>query len=281
MAGDAADATTILPSPSPSPSSAAGVDRPEPRSVALLEPAPDGVAERFAETVGPRNPVRVFLAAIFSGYALLVALMIAIGLVLTELILPIGNLEREDNDINRWLADNRSPGLEDASWVGSTLAGGHVIPVVVGGLLIAFLVMRRWLLAAFTLFAISVESGSYRATTLVVERDRPPVERLESLPVEASFPSGHTAASVALFGGLLLLLASRVQRGWFWALTWVLVIAIPLFVAWARLYRGMHHVTDVVAGLLMGALALVVTVFAARAATAAAARRDTAEGSRT
>jgi hypothetical protein len=65
---------------------------------------------------------------------------------------------------------------------------------------------------------ICIESGSYRATTLVVERDRPPVHRLEGLDPTASFPSGHIAATVALYGGLLLLLASWVGRRWFSAL---------------------------------------------------------------
>jgi membrane-associated phospholipid phosphatase len=40
------------------------------------------------------------------------------------------------------------------------------------------------------------------------------------------------------------------------------------------MYRGMHHLTDSAAGLLLGVGALFVTVFAARAAGAAADRRD-------
>ena len=108
-------------------------------------------------------------------------------------------------------AATRTPTLVDLSWVGSTLAGGLVIPSLVGVLLLVFLLSRHWRLAAFTLFVICIESGAYRATTLVVHRDRPDVHRLESLPVNASYPSGHTAASVALFGGLLLVLASRVE----------------------------------------------------------------------
>jgi membrane-associated phospholipid phosphatase len=54
-------------------------------------------------------------------------------------------------------------------------------------------------------------------------------------------------------------------------------IAIPLFVAWSRLYRGMHHVTDTGAGVLMGLAALAVIVFVARATRAAARRRDASE----
>ena len=59
---------------------------------------------------------------------------------------------------------------------------------------------------------------------------------------------------------------------------WALAVAIPAFVIWSRMLRGMHHVTDVTAGVLMGIGALCVTVFAARARRgAAAARRETLE----
>jgi undecaprenyl-diphosphatase len=243
------------------------------KDVPLLEARRDGWAESFARRLGA-GPIPVFLAAVLLGYAALVALAVGAGLVLTELLLPIGGFAAWDENINRWLADHRNSQLEHLSWIGSTLAGGVVIPVVVGLCVVTFLVLRRWRLAAFVLFVICVESGAYRATTLVVHRDRPAVDRLESLPVDASYPSGHTAASLALYGGLLLVLASYVRRAGVTVLVCCLLVAIPLFVAWARMYRGMHHLTDSAAGLLLGVGALVVTVFAARAAGAAAERRD-------
>ena len=179
------------------------------------------------------------------GYAALLALISGVGLVLTQLLLPIGGFAAWEESINRWLADHRDPSLEHLSWIGSTLAGGVVIPVVVGALLVAFVAFRRWRLAAFVLFVICIESGAYRATTLIVHRDRPEVDRLESLPVDASYPSGHTAAALALYGGLLLVLASRRASHQSSPSQHArLLVAIPLFVAWARMYRGMHHLTD-------------------------------------
>ena len=276
---DAADSTAQVVALPPLPGAhTASREADEPRSVELLEPTPGAAAESVARRLGATHPVRVFLSTVVAGYALLVGLTIAAGLLLTELLVPNRGFEKWDNDINRWLAERRSPGLTDLSWVGSTLAGGLVIPAVVGVLLVVFLLKRSWLLAAFTLFVICVESGSYRATTLVVHRDRPPVHRLESLPVEASFPSGHIAATVALYGGLLLLRASRVGRRWFSVLAVALAIGLALFVGWARMYRGMHHVTDSAAGVVLGLLALGVVVFAARAATAASNARDAARG---
>jgi membrane-associated phospholipid phosphatase len=240
----------------------------------VLEPRPDGLADRFSRRFGPENPVRAFIVALLAGYALLVTAMVFLGLFLIHVLLPIGGLQEADEDFSQWLADNRSPTQEDISWVGSTLSGGHVIPAVIGISLVTFLIMRRWILAAFVVFVVAVESASYRATSLIVERERPDVERLESLPVDASSPSGHTAAAVARYGGLLLLLTSRFDNAVVRVLAVVVGVAIPLFVAWARMYRGMHHLSDVIAGLLMGLGALVILVFAARAARAAAERRD-------
>ena len=166
------------------------------------------------------------------------------------------------------------PTQEDISWVGSTLSGGHVIPAVIGIGLVTFLLMRRWLLAAFVFFVVAVESATYRATSLIVERERPEVERLESLPVDASYPSGHTAAAVAMYGGLLLLLASRFDNA---------VVRVITVVS----RRGHPAVRRVVARRIAACIisatsspgcsglgALVILVFAARAARAATDRRD-------
>ena len=238
-----------------------------PAGLPLLEPQPGGLADRFSARFGPENPVRVFIVALLAGYALLVTGMVFLGLTMIYVILPIGGLGESDEDVSEWLAGHRSPTQEHLSWIGSTLAGGLVIPVVIGLCLLVFCLTRHWLLAAFVLFAVAVESGSYRATSLIVERQRPDVDRLESLPVDASYPSGHTAASIALYGGLLLLIASRIQNLAVRIAALVVGIAIPIFVAWSRMYRGMHHLTDVGAGVFMGLAALVIIVFAARAAT--------------
>ncbi len=240
----------------------------------LLRAEADGFAHHVSQRVGATHPVRAFLTVVLSGYTILAGLSIAVGLLLTELLFSVDRFERWDNGINLWLVERRSSTLDEASWVGSTAAGGVAIPVLVGVLLVVFVVKRRWLLATFTLFLICVESGTYRATTLFVHRDRPPVDRLEGLPADESFPSGHTAATVALFGGLLLVLASSVRRAWFTALVTVFILSLTTFVAWARLYRGMHHLTDVMAGVVIGALAIVVTVFSSRVADGAARQRD-------
>jgi undecaprenyl-diphosphatase len=149
-----------------------------------------------------------------------------------------------------------------------------VLPIVVGTLAIVCLLLRKWLVAAFLVFVLGVESASYRTTTLVIHSHRPRVVRLEHLPVNASYPSGHTAASVAVYGGLALLLTSRFTNSAFRAVVWALALGIVAFVAVSRMYRGMHHPLDVGGGIVVGVAAIVVVVFACRTASAAAASRD-------
>jgi undecaprenyl-diphosphatase len=143
-------------------------------------------------------------------------------------------------------------------------------PIVVGVIAIACAVARKWRIMAFVVFALGVESATYRATTLVVHSHRPRVVRLEHLAVNASYPSGHTAASIAVYGGLVLLLTSTFTGGVFRAFAWTFALAMVTFVAAARMYRGMHHPLDVAGGVVVGVAAVIVLVFACRTAGAAA-----------
>jgi undecaprenyl-diphosphatase len=51
---------------------------------------------------------------------------------------------------------------------------------------------------------------------------------------------------------------------------WVVAALIPVFVAFSRMYRGMHHPLDVVGGVLVGIAALSAVVLVTRASGRAA-----------
>jgi undecaprenyl-diphosphatase len=186
---------------------------------------------------------------------------------------PHWGIGAADERVDVWLAAHRTHTRTDASLIGSMVAGGVVLPVVVGLIALACVALRKWLIAAFTVFSLGVESAAYRVTTLFVHVHRPRVPRLENLPVNASYPSGHTAAAIAVYGGLALLLTSRFKSAGFRLLAWTFAVVMVTFVATSRMYRGMHHPLDVVGGIVVGIAALVVVVFACRAAGATADAR--------
>src|SRR5690349_18117526 len=183
-----------------------------------------GVAERWGVRGGLGHPVLVFLAGIVGAVALISTVSIALGFLVTRAILHIGGVAHWDEHVNVWLAAHRTPFRTHVSLIGSIMSGGVVLPIVVGLSALASAVKRKWRVASFLVFVLAVESASYRITTLVIHRHRPRVVRLENLPVNASYPSGHTAASIAVYCGLALLLTSLVRNRAFRAATWLVAL---------------------------------------------------------
>jgi len=155
----------------------------------------------------------------------------------------------EDN-VNRVLARHRTPALNGVSGFFSTLAD---TPSAITLSAVAFLAIRaltgRWPEALFVAAALLVELAVFLLTTLTVERARPAVPHLDAAPPTSSFPSGHTAAATALYAAVVLV-ARRHRTPW---PVWLL-LGVPAAVGLSRLYRGMHHPSDVVAGMVLGAL---------------------------
>lgn len=250
-------------------------------------PALDARAGSLSARVGQRfahlHPVVVFVGGLLLSYALLATVTLVVGFVFTETILPLGGLEEADSGTVEWLVEQRTPTLNDVSFFGSEISGGIALPVLVGLLAIGFAVRRHWLLAAFVIFGVALESATYRTTVLFVDRERPDVPRLDELPPDASFPSGHVAASIAVYAGLALLITSRLTSRAARIVIWAIAVAIPMVVGVSRMYRGMHHPLDTLAGVLVGTAALALVVFVARVTGIVARGREQAKavGART
>jgi membrane-associated phospholipid phosphatase len=250
------------------------VQREDRWAVPVLDARRGGPAEHLAGRLRGRHPAAVFFAALLAGFVVLGLISIALGLLLTDVMLDARGVARTDESAVKSLVAERTPFLTDASEVGSTVGGAPLLPILVGAIALVCALLRKWRIAAFAVFALVVESATYRVTSLAVPRERPHVKRLEDLPVDASFPSGHTAASIAVYAGLVLLLTSRFRTRGLRFAAWAVAIVIPVFVALARMYRGMHHPLDVAGGLVIGIGALLVLLFACRAAGAAHAARS-------
>lgn len=260
----------------PAPSSTGHRSRPSP--IPVLDAAPDGPAEHIAERLDGRRPAVAFALTAIAGYLGLLGLTIALGLLLTRVVLTSGDsLWRDDEQLNVWFARERSPRLDDVSYVGSLIGDIPVLPgLVVLSMILLFFAGRRILAAAFIATAGLAELATYRVTSLLVHRDRPLVVRMDpQLPANQSYPSGHVAASIAVYFALALVISSRTRRTWVRVAVWSLAVLFPLSVALSRLYRGMHHLSDVAAGVLVGTGALLVALLAARACDAVVRRRAT------
>lgn len=178
----------------------------------------------------------------------LFAVIVAVGLVITG---PLRGLEGE-NDLNRWFQDGRTSTGETITLFMSSM--GNTEYIIGVAVLVALLVLwrtRAWWFAVVPLLAISLQSTVFVTAAWVVGRSRPNVERLDPTPPTSSYPSGHVGASTALYVAFALM-ATRIENLVARRVLVTLCILVPLAVSYARLYRGAHHLTDILLGIVNG-----------------------------
>ncbi len=200
------------------PTVVAGTDRVEPSStpqaldsrVALFEPEPGGLAERTASRLGTRSPFAGGAIVGALSYVVLAALFTVIGLLLTQVVFGDGP-PRGDIAVNEWFADRRTSTANTLTKIGSHLSETATV-IAVAAVVVAILGMKRhWRSIAFLATGLILEVTVFLTTTLLVDRDRPEVEKLDSAPPTSSFPSGHVAAAIVLYVGIALIVATHVR----------------------------------------------------------------------
>jgi undecaprenyl-diphosphatase len=178
------------------------------------------------------------------------ALTLVVGLVL-DMVQTREGFARWDDSAARWGAAHTSGTAESVVRVITQLGS---TPVVISLCVIVSIVeYRRIPTRAVPAFLVTVVASQLVITNLIkviVGRDRPDVARLVSAS-GSSFPSGHTAASAALYAAIALVVGRRRSRHTKAVLAGV-AGGITVAVATSRVLLGAHWLTDVIAGAALG-----------------------------
>lgn len=198
----------------------------------------------------PAHPWAV-VARLLVVAVLLVGVLLGVGYLLTVVAAgtPVADA---DVGLVQTVATLRVPLLDALSVPAAEM--GNTLVVVVGAAVAAVLgvaVLRRLRPAVLLVAAVAGETLMFMVVASITGRTRPPVQPLDAqLPPTSSFPSGHTAAAVALYGGIAVIVLAATREWWRW-LVLATAVVIVVLVAAARLYRGAHHLSDVLGSLLL------------------------------
>ncbi|MFN2484293.1 MAG: phosphatase PAP2 family protein [Candidatus Limnocylindria bacterium] len=199
-----------------------------------------------------------------------VAVAGALTFLLLATLVALGATDAFDFAVTSWLTDpERSGGVPLARAV--TDLGSTWAVTLIAVALLAVLLARRavglGLLASGTIAVVALGNSTIK---LILSRARPEVLNAPIVEPGFSFPSGHALMSATTYGVLaVLVLRGRLPR----PVKTAVVIALAALVGCVgltRVYLGVHFLTDVIAGWVLGAV--IVLVFArstdTRAATA-------------
>ncbi|MBI4992842.1 MAG: LssY C-terminal domain-containing protein [Candidatus Magasanikbacteria bacterium] len=116
---------------------------------------------------------------------------------------------------------------------------------------------KRWQIA--TLWSSVIGSAAFVFISKIFF-DRPRPINAVYLENSASFPSGHSTLAIAFYGFIAYLLIRKTKSLVFRAIIVLIEILLALAIGFSRLYLGVHYVSDVWAGFLLGLLWLIIAI---------------------
>jgi membrane-associated phospholipid phosphatase len=223
------------------------------RDVSITKPAGERTVWQELGTAGKRFVPWWFAVGV---------VVVLLGLLITKVLENTGFADA-DAGLDRWLEKQRTPTGETLTHIGTWFGETPTIIGLTAITVVAFrLAFHRWRESVILAICVTGQAVIFLVTTILIDRQRPPVRHLDDSPPTSSFPSGHTAAATAYYLGTALIIAWHTRQVW---LRWLIVVVgvlIPIMVASCRMYRGMHYPTDTATSFLLGVALLAIAFHA-------------------
>lgn len=134
---------------------------------------------------------------------------------------------------------------------------GEVVTVAVFVLItsaILWITQKKWQIIALWFTIISSEAVTF-LLKILFHRTRP--ANAVILETSNSFPSGHATIAVAFYGFIVYLLLKKIKKNKYRIPVFIFFLLLIFAIGFSRLYLGVHYVSDVSTGYLVGLLGLV------------------------
>lgn len=143
------------------------------------------------------------------------------------------------------------------SFVGST-----IVLTIGTAIVVIWFATKRWGREAKLFTATMIGAALLNITLKLTFKRARPTPFFDLTPPETySFPSGHSLASACFFGALAAILTARLNRRRVRTIVWIVCATMFLSIGFSRIYLGVHHTTDVIAGFATALIWIIVVRF--------------------
>jgi membrane-associated phospholipid phosphatase len=191
---------------------------------------------------------------LMSHRVLMVGALFALLTSITVAVTEFGRVDRLDAQASEEAQQHMT--RESTGWAEhlASLASTRtaLIVTIVGALIL--LARRHWRGAIALTLVFPVTQGAVQLVKMIVERPRPEANATLGEASGFSFPSAHSATSVAVYATIAFILIRASRHGHSRIAVASLAAALVLAVGFSRVLLGAHYPTDVLAGWIFGAL---------------------------
>lgn len=213
---------------------------------------------RLARFVAGRFSTHAFMGLPLTLVLVVFAVNAALLSELAEDVLESEGLVTFDQRFTMLLYSVRSEWLSRVFYT-CTKLGERETVFIIGGVTTAVLLYKRRFVAILAFWLVQAGMGlTVQYGKTFISRSRPADVAYYTVE-HFSFPSGHATTAVALYGMLAYLLFRYLSRPGR-RLALVLAAVLIVIVGFSRIYLGVHFLSDVLAGFLLGALWLLVGI---------------------
>jgi membrane-associated phospholipid phosphatase len=184
----------------------------------------------------------------------LVSINLAMLSELSEHVVNSPAVQHLDMEVSAWLFNLRTPFLSLLVYYFTLL--GNVYGVSLFTILVSLLLLRyrRGFYVLALLISVLGSGWAMQVTKLYFQRERPLQIAYYAPDATYSFPSGHATSAMAVAGILCYIILVEIKDKQLRRILWLFCVLYVLMIGFSRIYLGVHFLTDVAAGYLLGLL---------------------------
>ena len=201
----------------------------------------------------------------FISLSLLLGLAAAIGTIvffgwLADEVLD-GETRQFDEVTREAVHQLASPAMTTAMR-GISFLGSMLFLLIATAAVIIWFASRKWGREAKLMAATMTGASLLNVTLKLAFKRARPVPFFDLLPPESySFPSGHSLTSACFYGAFAAIITARIKRRRARVLVWIVCTTTFVLIGLSRIYLGVHHTTDVIAGFAAALIWILVVRF--------------------